>query len=123
RLSGAVIGGVNTFYSRKKAPPAAGAELDQPLPPGEPAPLVGDDRPGWTDDEAVHQAAMPNVVYPLFESALRAAAGRGLEDHRRVVSELWARFAAVSGTRAAAWSQKAWSAEEIRSPSAANRMV
>jgi len=40
-----------------------------------------------------------------------------------VVSELWARFAAASGSRAAAWSQKAWSAEEIRSPSAANRMV
>ena len=94
-----------------------------PLPAGEPAPLVGDDRPGWTDDEAVHQAAIPTAIYPLFEAALRAAAGRGLEEHRRVVSELWARFAAVSGTRAAAWSQKAWSAEEIRTPSPANRMV
>jgi acetyl-CoA C-acetyltransferase len=29
----------------------------------------------------------------------------------------------VSSTRAAAWSQKAWSAEEIRTPSPANRMV
>ena len=123
RLDVALVVGVENVHSRKKAVAEAVAELDQPLPAGEPAPMVGDDKPGWSNDEAVHQAALPNVVYPLFESALRAAAGRGLEEHRRVVSELWARFAAVSGTRAAAWSQKAWSAEEIRTPSPANRMV
>ncbi|MEW6477630.1 MAG: hypothetical protein AB1679_35745 [Actinomycetota bacterium] len=123
RLDVALIVGVENIHSRKKAPAQAIAELDQPLPPGEPAPLVGDDRPGWSDDEAAHQVALPNVVYPLFEAALRATAGRDLEEHRRVVSELWARFAAVSGTRASAWSQKAWSAEEIRTPSPANRMV
>lgn len=123
RLDVALIFGVENVHSRKKAVADAIAELDQPLPAGEPAPLVGDDRPGWSDDEAAHQAALPNVVYPLFESALRAEAGRDLEEHRRVVSDLWARFAAVSGLRAAAWSQKAWSAEEIRTPSPANRMV
>jgi acetyl-CoA C-acetyltransferase len=123
RLDVALIVGVENVYTRKKAVAEAIAELDKPLPAGEPAPLFGDDRPGWSDDEAAHQAAMPNVVYPLFESALRAAAGRDLEEHRRMVSDLWARFAAVSGSRSAAWSQKAWSAEEIRSPGPANRMV
>ena len=123
RLDVALIVGVETVHSRRKAPAEAIAELDKPLPAGDPAPLVGDDRPGWSDDEAAHQAALPNVVYPLFEAALRAEAGRDLEEHRRVISELWARFAAVSGTRTAAWSQKAWSAEEIRTPGPANRMV
>jgi acetyl-CoA C-acetyltransferase len=124
RLDVALIVGVETVHSRKKAAAAeAIAELDKPFPAGEPAPLVGDDRPGWTADEAAHQAATPSAVYPLFDAALRAAAGRSLEEHRRVVSELWARFAAVSGARPAAWSQKAWSAEEIRTPGSANRMV
>jgi acetyl-CoA C-acetyltransferase len=123
RLDVALIVGGETVHSRRKSPEAAVAELDDPLPDGEPAPLVGDDRPGWTDDEAVHQAAIPTQVYPLFESALRAAAGRGLEDHRRHVSELWARFAAAASGRAAAWSTKAWSAEEIRAPGPGNRMV
>ena len=122
-LDVALIVGTETVHSRRKASADAIHELDEALPAGEPAPLVGDDRPGWSADEAAHQAALPNVIYPLFEAALRAEAGRGLEDHRRVVSELWARFAAVSGNRAAAWSQKAWSAEEIRTPSPANRMV
>lgn len=123
RLDVALIVGGETVHSRKKSTRAAVAELDDPLPDGEPAMLVGDDRPGWTDDEAVHQAAIPTQVYPLFESALRAGAGRGLEDHRRHVSELWARFAAVAGGRAAAWSTKAWSPEEIRTPGPGNRMV
>jgi acetyl-CoA C-acetyltransferase len=123
RLDVALIVGVENIHSRKKMPADAVAELDLPLPAGGTAPLVGDDRPGWTDYEAAHQVVLPNTVYPLFEAALRAAAGRDLGEHRRLVSELWARFAAVSSTRAAAWSQKAWSAEEIRTPGPANRMV
>ena len=121
RLDVALVVGVENVYSRKKAGSVPG--LDDPLPEGEPAPLVGDDRPGWTADEAAHQVALPTAVYPLFEAALRAAAGRDVEDHRRLVSELWARFAAVSATREAAWSQKAWSAEEIRTPGPQNRWV
>jgi acetyl-CoA C-acetyltransferase len=123
RLDVALIVGTETVYSRKKGPAEVIRELDEALPAGEPAPMFGDDRPGWSADEAAHQAALPNVIYPLFDVALRAAAGQGLEEHRRVVSELWASFAAVSGSRAAAWSQKAWSAEEIRTPGPANRMV
>ena len=123
RLDVALIVGGETVHSRRKSVEAAVAELDDPLPTGEPAPLVGDDRPGWTDDEAVHQAAIPLQLYPMFESALRAAAGRGLAEHRQVVAELWARFAAVAGTRAAAWSNKAWSADEILTPGPGNRMV
>jgi acetyl-CoA C-acetyltransferase len=123
RLDVALIVGVEDLHSRKKAPAGAKPDCDRPSPAGEPAPLVGDDRPGWNDNEAVHQAAAPRAVYPLFEVALRAAAGLGLEEHRRVVSELWARFAALSGTRPAAWSQKAWSAEEIRTAAPDNRMV
>jgi acetyl-CoA C-acetyltransferase len=124
RLDVALIVGVEDLHSRKKAPAEDKPDRDRPSPAGEPAaPLVGDDRSGWSDDEAAHQTASPRAVYPLFEAALRAAAGRGLEEHRRVVSELWARFAAVSGTRPAAWSQKAWSAEEIGTAAPENRMV
>lgn len=123
RLDVALIVGTETVHSRRKAPADAIRDLDLPLPSGEPAPLFGDERPGWSDDEAAHQASMPNVVYPLFEGALRAASGRDLEEHRRLASQLWAHFAAMSASRAAAWSQKAWSAEEIRTPSPSNRMV
>ena len=123
RLDVALVAGVETVYSRKKTPSDAVNELGDPLPEGEPAPLFGDDRPGWTADEAAHQIAMPVNVYPLFEAALRARAGRGLDEHRRHASELWATFAAQAGSRPASWSSKAWSAEEIRTPSPENRMA
>jgi len=121
RLDVALIFGAENLHSRKKG---EGKAFEDPgAPVGDPAPLVGDSRPGWSADELAHQAAAPRVVYPLFESALRTATGRGLEEHRRRVSELWAHFAAVSGTRAAAWSQKAWSPEEIATAGPENRMV
>jgi acetyl-CoA C-acetyltransferase len=123
RLDVALVVGVEALHSRRKSVDAAQREVGLPPPSGEPAPLVGDDRPGHTDDEAAHQAAIPTQLYPLFESALRAAAGRGVDEHQRHVSELWARFAATAGTRPAAWSPKAWSAEEIRTPGPGNRMV
>jgi acetyl-CoA C-acetyltransferase len=126
RLDVALVVGGETVYSRKRTPAEAAAEIDAPLPAGdEAAPLIGDDRPGWSDDEAAHQAAIPTQVYPLFESALRAAAGRSLADHRRLVAELWAGFAAVASAagRPAAWSAKAWSAEEIGTPGPENRWV
>jgi acetyl-CoA C-acetyltransferase len=124
RLDVALVAGVEALHSRRKSVDQAKREADLPPPPsGEPAPLVGDDRPGHTADEAAHQASIPTQLYPLFEAALRAAAGRSVDEHQRHVSELWARFAATAATRPVAWAQKAWSAEEIRTPGPGNRMV
>src|SRR5207248_7730178 len=114
RLDVALILGGEALYTRKKWPAQLVADLDAALAAKDPAPLVGQELPGWTADELAHQVAIPTSMYALFESALRAAAGRSPEEHQRAVSELWARFAAVAGTRAAAWAAKAWSAEEIR---------
>ncbi|HEV3227427.1 MAG TPA: hypothetical protein VGZ52_11350, partial [Acidimicrobiales bacterium] len=74
------------------------------------------DRPEWTtQDESVPEAQvigdeftmthpaemnrgiiMPVQVYPMFEQALRIAAGRSIEDHLVRISELWARFSEVA---------------------------
>src|SRR5688572_1839985 len=66
RLDVALIVGTESVYSRRKAPAGAIRGLDKALPAGESAPWFGDDRPGWSDDEAAHQAAPPNVSYPRF---------------------------------------------------------
>ena len=58
--------------------------------------VIGDNRPGASDYEAAHLALAPTMVYPLFETALRHAADRTIEEHQRHVSELWARFSAVA---------------------------
>ena len=87
------------------------------------AEVFGDDRPGSSPYELAHRADAPTNIYPLFETALRARAGRGVAEHQRFVSELWATFAAVAAVNPHAWSRVAWSAEEIRTVAPENRMV
>ena len=55
----------------------------------------------------------PAYVYPLFEQALRIANGESVEDHRKRVGELWARFNAVAVDNPHAWIRKPVTAEEI----------
>ena len=83
----------------------------------------GDDVPMSHPGEMERGLVMPVQLYPMFETALRAAAGEGVEDHQAKVSELWARFAAVAVENPFAWSRQPLSAEEIRTPGPDNRMI
>ena len=40
-------------------------------------------------DEMARGIVMPVQVYPMFETAVRAAAGADVDDHLVAVSELW----------------------------------
>jgi acetyl-CoA C-acetyltransferase len=70
-----------------------------------------------------HMAAAPTLIYPLLETAVRGALGRGVDEHQHRVSELWATFAAVAAANPYAWSRTTHSPEAIRTPSAGNRIV
>lgn len=65
----------------------------------------------------------PSHVYPMFEQALRIAAGETLEGHRRRIGELWARFSQVAAGNPHAWSREAVPAEQIWQPGPDNRMI
>ncbi|BBX83626.1 acetyl-CoA acetyltransferase [Mycolicibacterium aubagnense] len=65
----------------------------------------------------------PSHVYPMFEQALRIAAGETSDEHRRRIGELWSRFSQVAQGNPHAWSREAVSAEEIWQPGPDNRMI
>lgn len=65
----------------------------------------------------------PAYVYPMFEQAVRIAAGESSDDHRRRIGELWSQFSAVAATNPHAWSREKLSAGEIAEPGPANRMI
>ncbi|HMC51173.1 MAG TPA: hypothetical protein VKI64_00315, partial [Acidimicrobiales bacterium] len=88
-----------------------------------PPDVLGDDRPGTSEAEMARSLLIPTQVYPVFESAIRAAAGESLDWHQEKVSRLWARFSEVAAKNPAAWSPVARTPEEIRTPSADNRMI
>ncbi|WP_174189359.1 acetyl-CoA acetyltransferase [Nocardia barduliensis] len=100
-------------------------------------------RPEWTvQDESVPAAALvvpevpmateserrigldrPAYVYPLFEQALRIAAGTSIAEHRARIGALWSEFSAVAAANPHAWTRKAFSADEITTASAGNRWI
>ncbi|KUI22561.1 acetyl-CoA acetyltransferase [Mycobacterium sp. GA-1285] len=66
---------------------------------------------------------LPVYVYPMFEQALRIAAGESDEEHRRRIGELWAQFSAVAATNPHAWVRDALPAEQIWQAGPSNRMI
>lgn len=65
----------------------------------------------------------PSHVYPMFEQALRIAAGEAPQEHRRRIGELWSRFSQVAAGNPHAWSREVVPAEQIWQPGPDNRMI
>ncbi|MCB0980030.1 MAG: hypothetical protein KDB17_05195, partial [Ilumatobacter sp.] len=61
--------------------------------------------------------------YPMFETAIRAAAGRSVEDHQALVAGLWSRFSEVAAANPNAWLREARTPEELLATGPANRMI
>ncbi len=123
-LDVALVGGGESMHTRWRARREPRVELTWET--GDDAPcewVIGDARPGSNDYEMAHSAIAPPLVYPLFETALRAANGRSVNEHQQHVSEVWSRFAAVAAENPNAWSRQAFTPGEIRTVSADNRMV
>jgi acetyl-CoA C-acetyltransferase len=76
-----------------------------------------------TELEMARGVLQPISIYPLFENALRAAAGLGIEEHRTALGSLWSSFSVVAATNPYAWITEPLSDEEITLPSAKNRMI
>ncbi|MCK0174076.1 acetyl-CoA acetyltransferase [Mycolicibacterium sp. F2034L] len=65
----------------------------------------------------------PAYVYPMFEQAVRIAAGETLDEHRRRIGDVWAQFSAVAADNPHAWSREALAADAIWQPGPDNRMI
>jgi acetyl-CoA C-acetyltransferase len=119
----ALLTGGESFRTRMKAR-AAGVELTWPKAPDDAAPrIIGEDLSMSHPAEQARGILMPVQVYPMFETAIRAAAGRTPDEHLVHVSELWSRFSEVAEHNPNAWLRTALTPEEIRTPGPRNRMV
>lgn len=87
------------------------------------APITSEEVPLNHPVEVARGVVMPTQIYPLFEQALRYAAGRSVDEHLDVVGRLWSRFSEVAAANPHAWVQQALSPAEVRTPSADNRWI
>lgn len=122
RAGTCLLAGVNVVASMTQAR-KAGVRLDWPTGGGEAAERFGQDRPGGTDYENAHGLFLPANTYPLFENALRARRGLSVRDHALAIGRMFSRFTQVAAANPNAWFPVERSAEELVTPSAANRWV
>src|SRR5213593_2227529 len=94
RIRLALIAGAEALESRRIAR-RQNEHLPWPIR-GNPEHVAGDMRPGFSEAEARHGATMPVRVYPLFENAIRAHAGRSIEEHQEHLARMCSRFSDVA---------------------------
>ena len=66
---------------------------------------------------------MPTQIYPLFENALRAKRGQTIAAQRDMLGHLCEGFSRQASQNPYAWFRDAKTAEQIATPSPANRMI
>lgn len=71
----------------------------------------------------LHGLTEPITVYPLYETATQAAWGQTPAEGRTESAELWSRLSEVAAHNPNAWMQRAIGADEIATPSTANRPI
>ncbi len=119
-----IITGAEAWRSRNQAR-AEGRALTWTTQSDDTTPTVslGDDTPLSSPFEVERGVMLPVTVYPMFEVALGAAAGRSPDEQRRQAAQLWSDFSQVAATNPNAWIQQASTADEIATPTPANRMI
>ena len=119
----AVLAGAEAFRTYMRAR-KEGVTLDWPK-------ADDDDRPERIGKELdmSHPAerelgiVMPVQIYPMFETALRAAAGRTVEEHQASLGKLWSDLSHVAAGNPHAWIREPKSPEEITTVGPTNRMI
>lgn len=103
---------------------AAGVEFDWPKSaPGDEPTIVGEEMNMAMEAEIERGIFAPIQIYPMFETAIRAAAGRTVEDHQAHLGRLYAGLSEVAARNPYAWIQEAKTAAEITTVTERNRMI
>ena len=119
-----VLCGGETMRVRKRVR-AMGIELPWPVVPEDVVPqrIFGEELVMNHEIELSRKIWAPIQIYPMFETAIRAASGRTPEEHMVHISELWSRFSHVAAGNPNAWLRTPLSPEEIRTVGPRNRMI
>jgi acetyl-CoA C-acetyltransferase len=119
----AILTGGEATRTRKRAR-AAGVELDWPKGPADDEPnIVGSDLSMNLEAETSRGIYMPVQIYPMFETAIRAASGRSVEEHRDHLGRLWSGLSEVAAGNPYAWIRDAKTPAEITTVTETNRMI
>jgi acetyl-CoA C-acetyltransferase len=84
---------------------------------------IGDNRFGYSEEEARHELRAAIHFYPLLENAIRGGLKRDVPSHMTAMGKLFARLAAVAKDNPFATRRKGYSAEQLATISDDNRWI
>ena len=92
-----ILCGGETSRTRKRAR-AAEIELPWPVVPEDVKPnrIMGEELVMNHEYELSRRIVAPIQIYPIFESAIRAASGRSVDEHNQHLGKLWSNFSKVA---------------------------
>ena len=117
-----LITGAENGYSLAKAR-KAGQRIGWRPTPGSYDTIIGYEKAEHHEHELARGINQAIQIYPMYENALRYHLGESLDQHMRRVSGLWSRFNEVAIDNPSAWIRDRYTAEQIATPSASNRLV
>ena len=119
----AVLAGAEAFRTYMRAR-KADVHLNWPKADEDDHPVrIGDELDMNHPVERERGLVMPVQIYPMFETALRAAAGRSVDDHRAHLGRLWSDLSHVAAGNPNAWIRDPKTPEEITTVTPENRMI
>jgi acetyl-CoA C-acetyltransferase len=101
----------------------AGLKIDWNEDPGEQPTRIGDNRFGYSDEEARHDLRAAIHFYPLLENAIRGGLKRNVPDHMQAMGRLFHRLAVVARDNPLATRRAGYSAEQLATISDDNRWI
>lgn len=118
-----VLAGAEAWRTRMRAR-RSGVRHAWPVAPEEQPPvIVGEDLDMTHPAETARGVYLPVQVYPMFDTAIRAARGRTPDEHLATIAALWSRFSHVAAGNPYAWSGEARSVAEIAEVTPQNRII
>jgi len=118
-----VLTGAEAWRTRMRGR-KAGTILDWPKAPEDSVPtVIGEELEMTHPAEAARGVYLPVQMYPLFDTAIRAATGATPDDHLATIAALWSRFSEVAVTNPHAWTQTAMSAAQVAEVTPQNRLI
>ncbi len=119
----AILAGAEAFRTFMKAR-REGVTLDWPKADDDDLPVrIGEELDMTSPAERDRGIVMPVQIYPMFETALRAAAGRTVDEHQAYLGTLWSDLSHVAAGNPNAWIREPKSPEEITTIGPKNRMI
>ena len=118
-----VLTGGEAWRTRMQARKAGTRHTWPVAPEDQPPVIIGEELEMTHPAEMAKGVYLPVQVYPMFDTAIRAALGRSPDEHLATIAALWSRFSHVAADNPYAWLREPRSPEEIATVTPQNRII